>query len=177
MQTVPVLLLLVSRLLLAQASPKPVAAAQGAVSGRWTVNADFYGVATYNPLTLEQQGEKLTGDFGGDKLEGTFSGNAIHFLAKDDEGGTEELQDTVQGGVMSGTIVFADAGSAGRADTRPFTAARVPQRAGGPPRRDQQGPPENAGATGEVIPRERRDLTRLACSDKVRPLPRGGAAW
>jgi hypothetical protein len=110
MQTVPVLLLLVSRLLLAQASPKPVAAAQGVVSGRWTVNADFYGVATYNPLTLEQQGEKLTGDFGGDKLEGTFSGNAIHFLAKDDEGGTEELQGTVQGGVMSGTIVFADAG-------------------------------------------------------------------
>jgi amidase len=136
MQTLPVLLLLVSGFLPPQPSPKPTAAA-ASVSGRWTVNADFYGVATYNPLTLEQQGEKLTGDFGGDKLEGTFAGNSIHFLAKDDEGGTEELQGTVQDGVMSGTIVFTDAGSAGRADTRPFTAARVPQRAGGPPRRHE----------------------------------------
>ena len=125
MRKVLVLLLCFApRLLLARAPSDPPS-----VAGRWTVNADFYGVPTYFPLALEQQGDKLTGDFGGDKLEGTLTGTSIHFLAKDDEGGTEELQGTVQAGVMSGTIVFTDAGSAGRADTRPFTAARVPKRA------------------------------------------------
>jgi hypothetical protein len=41
-------------------------------------------------LLLEQHGEKLTGNFDGDKLEGTASGDRIHFLAKDEHGGTEE---------------------------------------------------------------------------------------
>ena len=42
---------------------------------------------------------------------------------------------------------------------------------------DQQGAPENPDPAGEVTRWDGRDLTRLARSDKVRPLPRGGAAW
>src|ERR1700689_1684731 len=93
------LLLLIPALVLAQ-SP--------AVTGRWFAAADFYGTPLNFTMELSQQGDKLTGDFDGDKLEGTLHGNSLHFLAKDDRGGTEELTATVQSSVISGTIIFID---------------------------------------------------------------------
>src|ERR1039458_5128278 len=93
------LLLLLPAVLLAQ-SPT--------VSGRWFATADFYGTPINFSLDLSQQGDKLTGDFGGDKLEGTLTSDALHFLAKDEHGGTEELTATVHSGAISGTIIFID---------------------------------------------------------------------
>ena len=61
------------------------------VTGRWFATADFYGTPINFPMELNQQGDKITGDFDGDKLEGTLTGNSLHFLAKDERGGTEEL--------------------------------------------------------------------------------------
>ena len=87
---------------------KPDTAATGALSGRWVVNADFFGSPIYFGLLLEQQGEKLTGNFDGDKLEGSVSGGRIHFLAKDQRGGTEEGNATVSGGTMTGSVAFRD---------------------------------------------------------------------
>ena len=46
-------------------------AANGPLTGKWQVSADFYGTPTYGGLQLEQTGEKLTGKFHGEKLEGT----------------------------------------------------------------------------------------------------------
>src|SRR5215831_16793707 len=86
---------------LAKAAQKGAAGA-GTLSGSWLVTADFTGVPFYYRLELKQDGDKLTGDFGGDKLEGTLSGNAIHFVAKDEHSGTDELRGTVQGTTMSG---------------------------------------------------------------------------
>jgi hypothetical protein len=57
----------------------------GALTGRWTTTADFYGTPINFAMELNQQGDKLTGNFGGDKLEGAFTGNSIHFLAKDEQ--------------------------------------------------------------------------------------------
>src|SRR3974390_90041 len=91
------LLLLVPALLLAQPP---------AVTGRWFATADFYGTPIHFSMELNQQGGKFTGNFDGDKLEGTLTGNSIHFLAKDERGGTEEMKGTVQAGVISGTIIF-----------------------------------------------------------------------
>jgi amidase len=106
-----------------------------AVAGRWTTTADFYGTPLNFQMELNQQGDKLTGNFGGDKLEGALTGNSIHFLAKDEQGGTEELTATVEAGSISGTIVFVDAGDPEHPASHQFTATLVPKRSTAPPQR------------------------------------------
>jgi acetamidase/formamidase len=105
------------------------------VSGRWFATADFYGTPINFSLDLSQQGDKLTGDFGGDKLEGTLTSDALHFLAKDEHGGTEELTATVHSGAISGTIIFIDGDDKEHPATHQFTATLVPPRRTGPPQR------------------------------------------
>jgi hypothetical protein len=112
-------LVLIPALLLAQPA---------AVTGRWFATADFFGTPTNFPMELNQQRDKLTGDFGGDKPEGILTGNSIHFLVKDERGGTEELTGTVQAGAISGTIIFIDADDKEHSTTHQFTATLVPQR-------------------------------------------------
>ena len=104
------------------ATAEQKAAEGGAIAGRWLVTVDYHGTTIYYWLKLAQAGDKLTGEFGGDKLEGTASGGTIHFLAKDDQGGTEEGQGTVQGTSMKGTVVFVEGGNPGHPDTFAFTA-------------------------------------------------------
>src|SRR5215470_990449 len=83
--------------LYAQETQKVAPAAGASASGRWTVRSDFHGTPIYFKLELEQQGDKLTGNFDGDKLEGTVNGSAVEFLAKDDHGGSEDVKGTLQG--------------------------------------------------------------------------------
>jgi hypothetical protein len=40
--------------------------------------------------------EGLSGNFDGDKLEGTLKGNAIDIMSKDEEGGTDEGNESRQ---------------------------------------------------------------------------------
>lgn len=105
------------------------------VTGRWLATADFYGTPINFPMELSQQGDKLTGSFGGDKLEGTLTGNSLHFLAKDEQGGTEELTATLQSGIISGTITFTDSDDKQHPTTHQFTATLVPPRGAGAPQR------------------------------------------
>ncbi len=118
-------------LLLALVPPALLLAQSPGVTGRWFAVADFYGTPINFPMELRQQGDKLTGDFGGDKLEGTLTGDALHFLAKDERGGTEELTATVHSGTISGTIVFIDGDDKEHPTTHQFTATPVPERRGG----------------------------------------------
>ena len=97
-------LLLLAGFLPAQAPP---------VTGRWVVTADFYGTPLNFMLQLNQDGDKLTGEFDGDKLEGSRKGDAIRFIAKDEEGGTEDVTATVQGGAISGTVIFTSGSNPG----------------------------------------------------------------
>ena len=106
-------------------------------SGRWIVNADLYGTALFYQMHLKEETGKLIGDFAGDKLEGTVTGDTIHFVAKDEQGGTEECTATVKGGTMSGTIVFTDAGDPAHPSTHAFTASIAPQRRVGVPQRHE----------------------------------------
>jgi len=122
---------LATGLLLAQKSDLP------SVSGRWVVSADFYGTPIYWPLELTQQGAKLSGMFSGDKLEGSVKGDAIHFLAKDDRGGSEECEATLQGPILSGSIVLIDGDDPAHPVTHSFTAQLVPSRRTGPPQRHE----------------------------------------
>ena len=109
----------------------------GSLAGRWTVVADFNGTPLYFTLELEQHGDALTGNFGGDTLEGSLTGTALHFIAKDDQGGTEEARGTFAGGALSGTLVFASGDDPQHPDTHPFTATRVPSKRTGPPVRHE----------------------------------------
>jgi amidase len=104
------------------------AAENSPAAGRWLVSADFFGTPLTFILVLQQSGEKLTGDFEGDKLEGSLSGNAVHFLAKDEHGGTEECQATLKSGTLSGTLIFAGSDDPARKETHPFTATLIPKR-------------------------------------------------
>jgi amidase len=106
-----------------------------AVTGQWFAIADFYGTPLDFSMNLNQQGDKFTGDFGGDKLEGNLTGDSLHFLAKDERGGTEELTATVQSGIISGTIVFVDGDDKEHPTTHQFKATLVPQRRAGAPQR------------------------------------------
>jgi amidase len=118
----------------AQDAQKP---AQGTVTGRWTVNADLYGTREYLSLELKQQGDKLTGNFDGDKLEGTVQGNVIHFLAKDEQGGSEECKGTLQNDIITGTLIFANANEPEPPRTHSFVAKLIPPRRPGPPQRHE----------------------------------------
>ena len=75
------------------------------LAGRWVLTQDFYGTQRYVRMQLEQNGDKLSGTFLGDKLDGTVSGSRVHFVAKDDSGGTSEVEATVENGKMTGEAV------------------------------------------------------------------------
>src|SRR6267378_1611912 len=105
MRKVLFLLMLFPGALLARSPQEPRPASSG-VSGRWVVNTDFYGATIYFRMELKQEGEKLTGNFDGDKLEGTLKGSTIYFLAKDEQGGTDEGKGMLQGGTITGTVVI-----------------------------------------------------------------------
>ena len=109
----------------------------GSVSGNWLVTADFYGTPLFFRMEFKEEGGKLTGKFDGDKLEGTVTGNAIHFVAKDDEGGTEECTATLKDGTISGTVVFTGADNPTHPETHTFTANRAPERKAGAPQRHE----------------------------------------
>jgi amidase len=116
-------------------APALLPAQSAGVTGRWFASADFYGSPINFQMELSQQGDQIAGDFDGDKLEGTLTGNALHFLAKDDRGGSEELTAAVQPGMISGTIVFVDGDDKDHPNTHAFTATPVPPRRGGAPQR------------------------------------------
>jgi len=118
-------------------APEPPRSETSSVSGRWVVSADYYGTLINFSMELEQQGEKLTGNFDGDKLEGTLRDNAIHFLAKDEHGGTDDGTATLHGGVLSGMVTFTDGDDPSHPTTHKFTADRVPPRHSGPAQRHE----------------------------------------
>jgi amidase len=108
---------------------------QGALSGRWVVSAEYLGTPVNLSLELTQQADKLTGNFEGDKLEGSVSGNSVHFLAKDDHGGSEEGTATFQGDSMSGTIIYIDGANPSHPMNVAFNATRAPKRSSNSPQR------------------------------------------
>jgi acetamidase/formamidase len=105
------------------------------LTGKWVATVDYFGTPSYYKLELTQQGDALTGDFSGDKLEGTVRGDTVEFLAKDTEGGTEQVTATLSGGALSGTIVLVEGSNPKNPTTHAFTATLVPKRSTRPPRR------------------------------------------
>ena len=114
-----------------------VALAQAPLSGRWLVTADFYGTELTFSLDLKQSGDQLTGNFLGGELKGALRGNAIRFRAKSPGGQTEDCECRLEHDAITGTLVFADADDPDHSMRHTFTAARVPARKTGSPRRHE----------------------------------------
>jgi acetamidase/formamidase len=112
------------------------------LSGRWTVSIDVNGTPLDWRMDLAQQGDKVSGDFAGDKFEGTISGTSMHFLAKDEQGGTSEVTATVAhdaqlGTTLNGTVKFTDPDDKEHPQTHPITGRLTPKRPEGPPQRHE----------------------------------------
>jgi len=109
------------------------------LSGQWSLTADFWGTPLYLRLELQDESGKLTGKFGGDKLEGTFTASTgtVHFLAKDEDGSTEECTATFKDSVLTGQIVSIDADNPQHPETHTFTARRVSPPASRSPQRHE----------------------------------------
>jgi acetamidase/formamidase len=112
------------------------------VAGQWTIFIDIYGSPLYFPTTVEEQGDKLTGEFARDKFEGTFSGKTMHFLAQDGRGGTSEVTGTVtqeqgQPVTLIGTVTFTDSGNKEHPHTHNITGRLTPKRPEGGPQRHE----------------------------------------
>ncbi|HEY2121389.1 MAG TPA: acetamidase/formamidase family protein [Candidatus Acidoferrum sp.] len=106
-------------------------------AARWIVELDFIGTPVNSTLNLKQDGNKFTGDFDGDKLEGTLTGDSLHFLAKDDQGGSEEATATLKGDTLSGKITFIDSTNPTHPITMPFTAKLATPHHPGTPQRHE----------------------------------------
>jgi amidase len=113
------------------------AEAGGSLAGSWLVTADLHGTPIYGRLDIEQQGPKITGQFYGDKFEGSLDGSTIHFVAKDDSGGTSKVDAALKSGVLSGTVVETDAADESHSDRYSFTAISIrPEHRGAPVRHE-----------------------------------------
>jgi len=118
-------------------SPRHRQTDHASVTGRWIVSADVHGTQLLFTLSLNQEGEKLTGNFDGDKLEGTKKGDALYFLAKDEHGGSEEGKGALHGDVITGSVVFVNGDDPSHPETYNFTAKRVPPRPTAAPQRHE----------------------------------------
>jgi amidase len=110
-------------------------AAADPLTGRWLVTADAFGVPQYFNVQLSQAGDALTGDFAGDKLTGTVKGVAIQLLAKDTDGGSEQVTGTLDHATITGTINFVEGRDPAHPFSHPFTATLASPRASRQPRR------------------------------------------
>ena len=102
------------------------AAAAEPLNGHWLVTADLHGTPIYGRLDIEQQGQRIAGQFYGDKFEGSLDGNAIHLVAKDNSGGSSKVDAALKSGVLSGTIVETDEADESHSDRYSFTAIPIP---------------------------------------------------
>jgi len=104
----------------------PATAQTPQFTGNWIVTADVFGTPIYARITLDRQGDKLTGNFNGDKLEGTVTGNQLHFVSKDNEGGSDTVQATLQNGTLTGDYIETDSSNPKQPEHHTFTAVLAP---------------------------------------------------
>ena len=94
---------------------------------------DIFNSQIYMTIDLKQEDRKLTGKFGNDALEGTVDGNSYHFLAKDENGGTEEVTGRLEGGTLRGDVIETPGSDPKHPFRYTFTATLVKTRSTAPP--------------------------------------------
>ena len=106
-------------------------------AGSWIATGDLFGSPFYFRMELTQEGEKLTGKYAGANVEGTVAGSSAHLLATAQNGTTFEATATIANGVVKGTVLEKDSDDKEHPIPYSFTAAPVPARPSGPPRRHE----------------------------------------
>jgi len=117
----------------ASAQQQPSSDSGGDLTGKWSVNMDFWGTPVFVRMELQEEHGKLTGKFAGDSLEGSITGSTVQFVGKDDHGGKEECTASVHDGALSGTIILTDGDDPQHPATHALTANLIPARQPGPP--------------------------------------------
>jgi amidase len=120
-----------------QAASKSLPDSTAPAAGHWVITADYLGTPINLSLELTQNGEKLAGDLDGDKLEGSFTGTAIHFLAKDDHGGSEEVTGSISGDAISGKMILIESSNPDHPLSLSFAAKRKLKPNPGAPQRHE----------------------------------------
>lgn len=95
---------------------------------QWIVRTDFWGVPAYYTLTLERDGESISGDIDGQRVAGSGTTKDITFQYGDGQGPKSEYSGIIDGNRMSGTATYPDRNNASRRDQHAFLAWRVPDR-------------------------------------------------
>lgn len=117
----------------ASAQQQPTVDIAGNLTGKWSVNMDFWGTPVLVGMELKEENGKLTGKFAGDSLEGSITGSLLQFVGQDDHGGKEECKASVHNGALSGTIILTDGDDPEHPATHALTANLIRERQAGPP--------------------------------------------
>jgi amidase len=103
----------------------------------WLATSEILGYPLHERLTLQVDGERVTGQLGDDKLEGTVKSGAIRFVAKSENGSTAEVTGTLSADALEGKVVFTDADDPTHPLESAFSAHSLPARPPGPSRRHE----------------------------------------
>lgn len=114
-------------------APLAAAHAQAPATTTYSITLDYFGGHVYWRLDLTDTAGTLTGSLDGDIVNGHRTADHITFHAYDKNGGTEDLDGTLTGGRLTGTIVWLQDGDPPSKATRhSFTADAIPTRAPDP---------------------------------------------
>jgi amidase len=100
----------------------------------WVLITDLWGNRTYQTLTLNDDGNQMTGNLDGDALTGSRKGTTIAF-STGDAANRSAFTGTVKGDVIIGVADMPDSNNRSARAKHSFTARRIPDRPVGPARR------------------------------------------
>ena len=110
--------------------------AQTDVAGTWLATTDIFGNPPTSGSPLRRTAAPCPANSATTNWKGTLNGAGIHFMTKNDSGGSSEYNGTVTSDSMTGTVVTID-GDTKEHTNATFTAKRVAERNPGPPARHE----------------------------------------
>jgi len=105
--------------------------AAAAAPETWILRTDLWGNPAFSTLTLDRQGDSLSGTLDGDTIEGRAQGPAFTLRSVDGSGRVTRLSGRWRAGHMAGTGDYPDTNDPKARAAHAFTAWRVPDRPAG----------------------------------------------
>ncbi len=101
---------------------------------QWIVATDLWGNTSYQTLTLDVQGQRVTGALAGDAITGTLREEHLQFTAKGSDGQLYHYDGRMDGSRMQGRSDEPDTNNRNARAAHDFSAWRVPARPDNAPR-------------------------------------------
>ncbi|MCP3127380.1 hypothetical protein [Shewanella sp. KJ2020] len=102
---------------------------------QWLLTTDLWGNPVYGTLTLEHNGDNLSGDIDGDKLSGHSQGTSFTFESRDVDGTVYHYEGKLQDNTIKGVADFPDTNNPSVRVKHAFSARKIATRPEGLPRR------------------------------------------